>query len=616
MNLYSSFSILFKKIKVMSLQLSEDVQNFLKEEYPNVDIDNMSLEELKSFKEEVIQKRQEINLLELTQKRLGNAAYGASASPYFYFFNVDLAADITGECRHLTKTMWDKFEQWFHHDIWERKDLWEKFDFALDPSKKEWFESRNISIYSDTDSTSNSLLISYDTSLKQRVDIMLEDLFNEMLDKGYKLDMTDRNNSEFCRCDKLILNWTRDNELYYAPVKYIMRHKVSKSKFRIKSKLGKEVIVTGDHSCIVFRNGEQLTIKAKDINPKTDKILVVDEFDGSDINISNLNYELTDIEIYEQLEDFNNEYVYDIEVDDDSHTFIANNILVHNSVYVTYGDFFECFTDEYKKKYDTDRKKIEWILKYNQEFQDKQNTAWCEEIYGPRHGKNVHNFELETISRACINLKKKKYLKALSYYKGKFYDDPKIAGTGIEIIKSTTPKLCREILTDLTRSLVFETAEMDKESYIYYFNDKLAKYKKQFYTAPIEDISMSVGIGDYEKYVIDDKEQLVLGKQCPVSVQAIARYNQLAHINGEDNKRQLSGKIKYYNIRLSQNKSASSGYFGFPSGELPDWAPKIALDIQWEKTIVDPINRFLEVMDFPLVNSAGVMQLSLFGYDD
>mgnify|MGYP002519323046 FL=1 len=421
----------------MALKLSEDVQKFLKDEYPNVDIDNMSLEELKAFKEEVVQKRQEINLLELTQKRLGNAAYGASASPFFYFFNVDLAADITGECRVLTKTMWDKFEVWFHEDIWERKDIWEQFDFELDLSKKEWFKSQPISVYSDTD-----------------------------------------------------------------------------------------------------------------------------------------------------------------------------------SVYVTYGTFFECFTEECKKKYDTVRKKVEWILKYNQEFQDKQNNTWCEEMYGPRHGKNVHNFELETISRACINLKKKKYLKALSYYKGKFYDDPKIAGTGIEIIKSTTPKLCREILTELTRSLVFETTEMDKESYIYYFNDKLAKYKKEFYTAPIEDISMSVGIGDYEKYVINDEDQLVLGKQCPVSVQAIARYNQLAHINGEDNKRQISGKIKYYNIRVSQKQGASSGYFGFPSGDLPDWAPKIALDIQWQKTIVDPINRFLEVMNFPLVNAAGVMQLSLFGYDE
>ena len=421
----------------MSLQLSQEVQYFLKKEYPLADIDSMTLDELKLFKEEITAKRQELALLENAQKTSGNAAYGAAASPFFYFFNVDLAADITGECRVLTKSMWDRFNKWFHEDIWERKDLWKQFDFELDPSKKDWYATQPVSNYSDTD-----------------------------------------------------------------------------------------------------------------------------------------------------------------------------------SVYVTYGTFFECFTEEYKKKYDTPRKKVEWILKYNQEFQDKLNNEWCNEMYAPRHGNSVHNFELETISRACINLKKKKYLKALSYYKGKFYDDPKIAGTGIEIIKSTTPKLCREILTDLTRSLVFETEQMDKESYIYYFNDKLAKYKKQFYSAPIEDISMSIGIGDYEKYVIDDKENLVLGKQCPVSVQAIARYNHLAHKNGEDNKRQLSGKIKYYNIRVSQNRNASSGYFGYPSGDLPSWAPEIAKDVQWTKTIVEPINRFLEVMNLPLVNAAGVMQLSLFGFDD
>jgi intein/homing endonuclease len=37
-----------------------------------------------------------------------------------------------------------------------------------------------------------------------------------------------------------------------------MRHKVKKPKFKIKSKSGKEIIVTGDHSCIVFRDGVQM----------------------------------------------------------------------------------------------------------------------------------------------------------------------------------------------------------------------------------------------------------------------------------------------------------------------------------------------------------------------
>ncbi len=58
-------------------------------------------------------------------------------------------------------------------------------------------------------------------------------------------------------------------------MKHIIRHKVSKPKFKIKTKSGKEVIVTGDHSCIVFRDGKQIPIKAKDINIKTDKILSV-----------------------------------------------------------------------------------------------------------------------------------------------------------------------------------------------------------------------------------------------------------------------------------------------------------------------------------------------------
>lgn len=327
-----------------------------------------------------------------------------------------------------------------------------------------------------------------------------------------------------------------------------------------------------------------------------------------------MEYLIEEIESVEQLEDFNDEYVYDIEVDDDTHTFIANNILVHNSVYTTYGTLFQCMTPETLAKINTDKKKIEWILKFNKEFLDKQNTRWCEEMYSPRHAKSIHNFELETISRSGIYLAKKKYLKGLSYNKGKFIDTPKISGTGIEIIKSTTPRLCREILTELTKSLMFDfddsTPEL-RDEYIMAFNDKLREYREKFYKAPIEDISQSVGVGAYKKYVIDDTNQLLLGKQCPLSVQAVARFNYLAHKNGDDSKKFYSGKIKYYNIRTGMAKG-DNGYFGFPAGELPEWAPKMDKLTQWQKTVIDPINRFLEVMKIPLVNASNVVQLELF----
>ena len=53
-----------------------------------------------------------------------------------------------------------------------------------------------------------------------------------------------------------------------------MRHKVTKPKWRLRTKDGKEIIVTNDHSMIVFRDGEKLEIKPNQILP-TDKVLIV-----------------------------------------------------------------------------------------------------------------------------------------------------------------------------------------------------------------------------------------------------------------------------------------------------------------------------------------------------
>lgn len=327
--------------------------------------------------------------------------------------------------------------------------------------------------------------------------------------------------------------------------------------------------------------------------------------------MDNQEYIIEDIESIEQMEDFDDEYVYDIEVDDDSHTFIANDILVHNSAYTTYGFLFDCFTPEYKEKYKSDRAKTDWILKFNQEFLDDQNNKWCDEIFSPRHGQSLHKFELETISKSGIYLKKKKYVKGLVFKKGVFYEQPKVSGTGIEIIKSTTPKLCREILTELTNMLMFEYDNYDKKTFEMVFNQKVKEYKRKFYNAPIEDISQSTGVGNYKKYVIDDKNLLQWKSGTPLSVKAMARFNYLAHKNNQDNLVMMGGKIKYYRIRTGMKKD-DIDVFGFPSGELPSWAPQIDKIDQWEKTVIDPINRFLEVMQMNQLSAGNAVQLDLF----
>ena len=324
----------------------------------------------------------------------------------------------------------------------------------------------------------------------------------------------------------------------------------------------------------------------------------------------NIKIEVEDIESVECIGQFEDEYVYDIEVDDDSHTFVANNVLVHNSAYTTYGSLFKCMTQKYKEKYSTDKAKLDFILKFNKEFLDDQNNKWCHEIYDKRFGNSVHEFELETVSRSGIFLKKKMNMKALAYSKGKYFDDYKISGTGIELIKTTTPSLCRKIIKDITMSLMYDYDEDNKVEYIQKLNAKLKQYKREFWCADAEDISQSIGVGSYKTYVLNDEDELTFALKAPVSVKSVGWFNYLAHKNNDDNKKFYSGKIKYYRFLNGNNKE----YFGYPAGELPSWAPPMDKNEQWQKTVISPINRFLEVMKIPIKSGEDNIQLGLFDF--
>lgn len=304
--------------------------------------------------------------------------------------------------------------------------------------------------------------------------------------------------------------------------------------------------------------------------------------------------------------------VFDIETSNDRHTFIANNMLVHNSVYVSFDPLFKAMTEESQKKFDTDEKKLKFIEDFSRDFLNKQNNEWCENLYNPRHGHSYHEFELESIQKSQLVDKKKKYIKGVVWMKGKTYAEPHMSATGIEIVKSTTPKLCRSILTDLIRDMMFNSVKYDNmNDYCVYFNEILATKKKEFFAAPFQDISNSVSIGDYKKYVIDDQDKLILAEKCPVSVKAISLFNHLAHKHGQDNLRMTSGKIKYYYIKTGP-KATDIDYFGYPAGMDEPWFPPCNRTICWDKNIITPMNRFALVIHMPLLNANGEYSLSLF----
>jgi hypothetical protein len=122
-------------------------------------------------------------------------------------------------------------------------------------------------IYGDTDSCDKDTIISTDNGEKT-----IENFYNENIEKG-SAGITLKGHESVHTNDK-ILNYDENKGLYYAPVKRIIRHKVSKAKWKLKTKSGEEIIVTNDHSMIVFRNGKKLEVKPSEIL-KTDKILTI-----------------------------------------------------------------------------------------------------------------------------------------------------------------------------------------------------------------------------------------------------------------------------------------------------------------------------------------------------
>lgn len=121
----------------------------------------MNNDDLKEFKRVLAAEIVFYTCKEQAMKLLGNSMYGGSSHKAFYWFNLNLARDITGEARNLTKTMeahlpkfWD--ENWVSMTDWHKK-----WGYEVDANKVQQLlnEGKHMItvVYGDTD----SLYISY-----------------------------------------------------------------------------------------------------------------------------------------------------------------------------------------------------------------------------------------------------------------------------------------------------------------------------------------------------------------------------------------------------------------------------------------------------------------------
>jgi DNA polymerase elongation subunit (family B) len=426
-----------------------------------------------------------------------------------------------------------------------------------------------VAIYGDTDSVVGSTLIQTHTDK-----LKIEDLYKEYeyLDQQYSQcghEIIDVSNDSL-----RVLTFNSKTQLpYMGKVKRLIRHKVSKAKYEINVN-GKSVIMTEDHGCIVYRNDKLCRISPKEINTND---IMIDT--SNELNVSFTN------PIVRCIGQFNDEYVYDIEMDSDTeHTFFANDILVHNSCYLS----LKLLPIEFSKNgviTPEGYKHAEALEKtLNEEIQ-----IWAKSSLNSKDCRLA--FKREAMADVGLFLEKKRYVlhvlddEGLQVNKWKY--------TGVDVVRTTMPKNVKPyvkkiIETMLTTKSCAKTNEVLKEAY------------DVFQALPIEDVSRTSGIRGYEKYA-NMCHDFKVSKGMPNHVKAAYFHNIILdklNLSGKHEKIASGDKIKYFYVQQPNKYGINCIGFKYVFPEefksifLPD------RELLFEKIVYAAVERFYQCVNW------------------
>jgi DNA polymerase elongation subunit (family B) len=284
-----------------------------------------------------------------------------------------------------------------------------------------------------------------------------------------------------------------------------------------------------------------------------------------------------------------------------------------DSCYVQFQDLYESiiWPDE-DKKLPID----EFILAFYA-FRLKDYISKTMEKYAEkRNTNNFLFFELESLAYNGIWMSKKKYIQNLAW------DDKlevterhpslkKVKTIGFDTIQSSTPKFAREKLVECLR-ILFTSEIQPTATELQQLVEFMKQCKKEFKLADIDDISFNKRTNNIDKYIIDDQEELQIGLKCPANVKAAGYYNYILNNNKKyKNKYKLIAngeKLKIYNCI-----GTISEVYAFMPNEHPyEIAPKVDYDTQFEKAMIDPLNRVLTAIGLQTLDTNLIYASALF----
>ena len=191
----------------------------------------------------------------------------------------------------------------------------------------------------------------------------------------------------------------------------------------------------------------------------------------------------------------------------------------------------------------------------------------------------------EVIANKGIWTAKKRYILNVYNSEGVDYDEPKLKIMGIEAVKSSTPKACREKIKEALKVIMTK----DESALV----DFIDEFRNEFKNLPVEDIAYPRGVNGLMKYQSKDT---IYRKHTPIHVKGALLYNvnlrQNSTLLNKYQAIQEGDKIKF--VALKEPNPLKDNVISFIT-KLPKefkLQQYIDYDKQFEKSFLDPL-RFI-----------------------
>jgi hypothetical protein len=311
------------------------------------------------------------------------------------------------------------------------------------------------------------------------------------------------------------------------------------------------------------------------------------------------------------------EYVYDIVMEDEEYPyFIANGILVHNSIFFSLADYAKQFpVDQVPKAVIEKADEIAKLV--NENFiKFMQKTFLCTDGYD-----SLVRGNREVVSTNMIIQAKKKYVMNVIDIEGVSIteDNPKSIKTmGSDIKMTSTPKAIRNFIKDVTLDILREKKSKQQiEADIIKFRKNISKSEDY---NPLDFASIS-SVNEYDKYysAYTVLEKRGNGKaRLPGNVRAAINHNEmLSYFKDLETQPLKSGdKIKIIWLKPNQFNIVSMGFLS-DSDDLPDWFKEhfeIDLKTTEQKLIDNKLKNIFDAIEWEVPTLKTIKKNLLFTF--